>query len=74
MGRNTSTHSPGSFLDNKMAMRVFKNFVQGEGDGCLPMLAAAVAPEAASGDFYVPGNVGVLGRVRSCSCCFYCLF
>lgn len=63
LGSNASSHSPGSFLDNKMAMRVLKNFLQGQGDGCLPMLSAAVAPEAASGDFYVPANIGVLGRV-----------
>lgn len=67
--KNTSTTSPGSFLDNKIGVRLIKNFAQGEGDGCLPMLAAAVAPEAASGDFYIPGHIGMLGRVRPSSCC-----
>ena len=65
--KNTSSTSPGSFLDNKLGVPLIKNFAQGEGDGSLPMLAAAVAPEAASGDFYIPGNTGVVGRVRPSS-------
>lgn len=62
---NTSAHSPGSFLDSKFAMRTMKMFMQGQGDGALPMLASATDPEALSGDFYCPSVVGVIGMVRS---------
>ena len=64
LASNASAHSPGSFADSMLGMRVLKTLSQGQGDGCLPMLAAATLPEAASGDFYVPSNLGVLGRVR----------
>ena len=63
---NSASHSPGSFLDSKFAMRIMKMFVQGQGDGALPMLASATDPAAASGDFYCPSVVGVIGMVRLC--------
>ena len=40
-------------------------FMQGQGDGALPMLASATDPAAASGDFYCPSVVGVIGMVRA---------
>lgn len=60
LSSNTSSDSPGSILDSKMVQRLLRMFTQGQGDGSLPLLAATVAPEAESGDFYTPGTFGVM--------------
>jgi hypothetical protein len=59
----TAANSVGSGAGSRI-FNFFANFLsQSAADGALPLLAATVSPDAQSGDFYRPGQMGLLARM-----------
>lgn len=72
---STAASGKGNGLNNRMFSFMANSVSQSSADGCLPLLACAVSPEAQSGDFYIPGKEGPVSTLlqvpptRRLACC-----
>ena len=65
----TAASGKGSGVNNRVFSFITNAISQSPADGCLPLLACAVLPEAESGDFYIPGKEGLGSRVMQVPPC-----